>query len=77
MRLCVRVDAVKRWLGSVFQIGTTRRAGAIHAAINLAILFDAVADNAALAMDALGRHGVDCTLEAVEDVFFTACNHFE
>ena len=44
---------------------------------DFAFRFDAVADDAAIAMRANRREHVDCALEAVEDVTFSAHDYFK
>ena len=44
---------------------------------DLAVRFDAVADNTAIAVRANRRHGVDGALETVEDVTLSAHDYFK
>jgi hypothetical protein len=49
----------------------------VHAAVHLPFTFQAMADDAALAVFASGREPLDGTLEAVEGVRFSGHLHFE
>ena len=64
-------------LDAIFQLRFARRAGAVDAAKNLSVRFDAMTHDAAVAVRANRRQRVDRALEAVEGVMLPANNDFE
>ena len=63
--------------GAIAELGGARELGAVGAAIDLVVLFDAVADYAAAAVGALGREGMNRALERVEGMGLTRCRDRE
>ena len=64
-------------LSAILQLRCARRACAIDTAEDLAVRFDPMADNTAIAVRTNGREGVDCALEAIEDVALSGYDDFK
>ena len=72
-----RSTATAAILNPVFQLGFASRSRAVDAAEDLSVRFDAVTDDAAVAVRANRRQRVNCALETVEGVTLTAHDDFE
>ena len=64
-------------LSAVLQLRSAGCASAIDTTEDLAVRFDTMADDTAIAMRANRRQRVDCALEAVEDVMLSARDYFK
>ena len=64
-------------LSAIFQLRCTGRACAVDTTEDFFVCFDAVANDTAVAVRANRRQGVDCAFEAIEDVAFSAYDHFK
>ena len=64
-------------LSAVLQLRSTGRARAMDTTEDVAVRFNAVTDNAAIAVWTNRRQCVDCALEAVEDVTLSSHNYFK
>lgn len=61
----------------IFQFGTAIGSRAVGAAVNAIAFLHIVADDAAAALSALGREGMDGALEAVENMLLAFHDHFK
>jgi hypothetical protein len=64
-------------LSAVLQLRCAGRACAVDATKNFSVRFDTVANNTAVAVGTHRRQRVDCTLETIKSMTFSAQDHFK